>query len=472
MAAWSASQLDDAAPDAAAARAEDSRAGLQLTRRTPAASDPSAGLSPVAMPMPRYNALRSIAANEAAMSDFDKAALTFVESDESKRNAIASHEASRISEIEAWLVTGGALLDPILVKGYACEGGKDAGQLLALCLSALRKATKESAVSAPPSPSHVPGRPVRCTVRFEKDTGETGTELDKRERNKLAADVSTLESEESSMKKLKEMKALADSGAEADLKSLQSLVEREPDGALLRIIYSSNEVSHSTADADPKTIEAISSIRMVLDTALERAVLGAKAREPSDRLIRALRYARLRRLGRVRLLHLLDRDDCGNKAHPLAAFAKLSMQEAVSSFSLAMSRLQTALMFAFPTHTAESVQFISELQRKCLEATSVGISWSTIETYYSQVLMRADKGLARGTWKSSLAGVGALPKPLDSEWATDATYEWVSDLNQLVTFAKNQSEQNQIFQNQLENLEKRIVKAIGAKRSAAAAFKS
>ena len=118
------------------------------------------------------------------------------------------------------------------------------------------------------------------------------------------------------------------------------------------------------------------------------------------------------------------------------------------------------------------MQFIGELQRKCLEATSVGISWSTIETYYSQVLMRADKGLARGTWKSSLDGVGALPIPLDSEWATDATYEWVSDLNQLVTFAKNQSEQNQIFQNQLENLEKRIVKAIGAKRSAAAAFKS
>ena len=41
-----------------------------------------------------------------------------------------------------------------------------------------------------------------------------------------------------------------------------------------------------------------------------------------------------------------------------------------------------------------------------------------------------------------------------------------------MTFAKNQSEQNQIFQNQLEDLEKRIIKAIGAKRSAAAVFKS
>ena len=469
LAAWSAAQLDDAMADAMAAPADDSGAGLRLTRPSPAASDASAvpaGLSPVAMSVPRYNALRSIAADEAAMSGFDKAALAFVESDESKRNAIASHEASRVSEIEAWLVTGGALLDPVLVKGYSCEGGKDAGQLLALCLSALRKATKESAASAAATPSHVPERPVRCTVRYEKDSGESGTELEKRERDKLAADVSTLESEESSMKKLKEMKELADSGADADLKTLQTLVEREPDGALLRIIYSSTEVSHATADADPKTIEAISNIRTVLDTALERAVLGSKAREPSDRLIRALRYARLRRLGRVRLLHLLDKDDSGSKANPLAAFKLLSAREAVSSFSLALSRLQTALMFSFPTHTAESVQFISELQRKCLEAAAVGVSWDDIEIYFSQVLLRADKGLARGTWKTSALGVGALPEPLDSAWATDAAHEWVSEFNQLVTAAKNHSEQKQTFQNKLDEMEKRMLKAIGSKRPA------
>eukprot|EP00966_Prymnesium_polylepis_P216011 5000595-Prymnesium_polylepis.1 len=56
---------------------------------------------------------------------------------------------------------------------------------------------------------------------------------------------------------------------------------------------------------------------------LERSVFGQLAVRQPDRVVRALRRVRTAVLVKVRLLHLVDKDDSGTDSDPLAGFAKL-----------------------------------------------------------------------------------------------------------------------------------------------------
>ena len=106
---------------------------------------------------------------------------------------------------------------------------------------------------------------------------------------------------------------------------------------------------------------------------MERSVCGAKTSISSDQVIRQLRWVRLRRIGRVRLAELMDESDSGTEALPLAQFAKMDMEKAVSLFTLALNRLQNALVFSAPAHSGQAMMFVSALQTKCLAALSDGV---------------------------------------------------------------------------------------------------
>ena len=233
------------------------------------------------------------------------------------------------------------------------------------------------------------------------------------------------------------MKVLADAGGIAAIEKVQQMVDKESDGALRRLVYSAPDPSSVTVDAEPYTVHALISIRGLLDSRLERSVCGAKTSISSDQVIRQLRWVRLRSIGRVRLAELMDESDSGTEALPLAQFAKMDMEKAVSLFTLALNRLQNAWVFSAPAHSGQAMMFVSALQTKCLAALSDGVSWADVGIFYRAVIRRVDRGA------NGFAGAAAVLEAPDPSWATDHTLEWVSDLRQnsseAISDAKHQS---------------------------------
>ena len=273
---------------------------------------------------------------------------------------------------------------------------------------------------------------MRVNVRSSTDSEQsTLSEADRRDRTQLQSDIQALENDAAALKRLAEMKAIADVGGKVSIEKVQSLVDGESDGALRRLVYSAPDPGSVTVDAEPDTVHALVSIRGLLDSRLERSVCGAKTSISSDQVVRQLRSIRLRRIGRVRLAQLMDESDSGTEASPLAQFAKMERGAAVSLFTLALSRLQNAWVFSAPAHSGQAMMFISALQSKCLEALSDGVSWADVGIFYRAVIRRVDRGA------NGFAGAVSVVEAPDPSWVTDHTLEWVSDLRQKVGEAKS-----------------------------------
>ena len=163
-------------------------------------------------------------------------------------------------------------------------------------------------------------QPVMVVVRSES-SNDSLSEHEKRERSAVQSDVTELERDQEGMQSLGELVALAESSIDPDRKKLTKRVA-QLQGALLRLVHSSTEVSSMTVEASPSTVQGITALRGVLDSLLERAVMGRQAARSPDRVVRAFRKIRTLVMLKVRLLHLMDKDDCGTDADPLAGFAK------------------------------------------------------------------------------------------------------------------------------------------------------
>eukprot|EP00966_Prymnesium_polylepis_P220785 5106707-Prymnesium_polylepis.1 len=109
-----------------------------------------------------------------------------------------------------------------------------------------------------------------------------------------------------------------------------------------------------TVEASPSTVQGITALRGVLDSLLELAVLGQQAaRSPDRRVVRAFRKIRTLVMLKVRLLHLMDKDDYGTDAAPLAGFAKMQRSQAMVELPLCLQRMQSARVFAVPASAGQ-----------------------------------------------------------------------------------------------------------------------
>ena len=405
--------------------------GGGLGLQTPPLSSALADAMPASTNTPRLEALLSLAVDQAAQDTFCKDVMVMVEPDVAVRQMVCAHADAMQAQIERWLRPFGTATDPILMRGRT--GGQSAGELLTFCLG-LRASAAPNPVSSSGLGAGVALQRVRVNVRSSTDSEQsTLSEADRRDRTQLQSDIQALENDAAALKRLSDMKAIADVGGKVSIEKVQSLVDMESDGALRRLVYSAPDPGSVTVDAEPDTVHALVSIRGLLDSRLERSVCGAKTSISSDQVVRQLRWIRLRRIGRVRLPELMDESDAGTEAAPLAQFAKMERGAAVSLFTMALSRLQNAWVFSSPAHGGQAMMFISALQSKCIEALSDGVTWADVGIFYRSVIRRVDRGA------NGYAGNVSVIEAPDPAWATDHTLEWVSDLRQKVGEAKSDS---------------------------------
>ena len=365
--------------------------------------------------------MEKLAVSAAEFDAFKQAALVYAQPDAQKRVVVAQHARTLDGSIEWWLVKLGDSADPSLLAGLPDQ--QDAGDLMETCISMVSDDLSGGVAVLPGnSQQSQQQQPLRLVVHSSGATNDSWTEQEKRERASVQADVAELERDASGMQSFGELVALAESGVDSDRDKLSAKVG-QLQGALLRLINSSTEVSSMTVEAHPSTVQGITALRSVLDSLLERAVLGQHAARAPDRVVRAFRRIRTLVLLKVRLLHLVDKDDCGSESDPFAGFAKMGRSQSIIELPLCLQRLQAAWVFSVPSSAGQILQFVMALQKVLLESLQAGVEWSDLSTYYCKVMRRVDQKAAGFAGKSL-----GKQEPPDARWARDPVHEWVAEL--------------------------------------------
>ena len=376
---------------------------------------------------PRYDAVRKIASSNEEFDTFTKQAAAWFVADKEQREIILSHEVTRAGQFESWLKRMGPQADPALISGMGGSTGLDAGELLQIFIEMAGATGGPKGFDLPSASNAFDGR-VRFTVRTDHG-GDTISDLEKRERSAIQADFQTIEGSSDQLALLRKWSDWSMSNDDQRRADVSAAVKELPDGALKRLMRVIDPHA-ATVEADPSTVQAVSTVRGVLESALSVAVYGKSSTTQPERCNRALKCVRSGQIGKTKLLHLIDQDDSASVEDPLKGFAKLQSNVAAVELSRAFTRLQAAWIFSYAPHAAAIVQFMMALSEKIFQAHAAGVSWADLSTYYYKVMRRASQ-VATGVNGSP----GSSPEAPNPLWAKDPTFEWVVELDRASTIA-------------------------------------
>ena len=248
------------------------------------------------------------------------------------------------AELERWLKAQGPRADPALLRGAAGAALCSASDLLGICVVF---GEDGQAVANPTHPSGGVGLGNGVSPFLITAPDTSGSEAEQRERTALREDAVLLIGDPAARARLTAMaKTMA-----LDPPLLWKSASEEASEPLKRLLFSGDEVRQALAGQVAPDLESdLSCVRGALDRRLERAVLFSEADTISSRSSAALRWVRLGRLGKVRLLHLLDLDDTSTDDDPLLGL-KNAAGNGLATLGRAFSRLGLAWSMAWPPHS-------------------------------------------------------------------------------------------------------------------------
>ena len=333
-------------------------------------------------PAPRYEALRKRAETEEVWQQCEKVLVEMAESDTARHGRIMQFEHMRRGAVERYLKSFGQRADPLLLAGAAdlC-----AGELLEFV------AELEAASRATQTEGRTQSRTGTNIQVLQPDV--TGTEREQRERSELTEAALRVSADDKAYSRLLQMEERA---VARDSAGVQKLVAAESDASLRLLLLNGEEVKRAIAGRVEAKLEgAVLRVRGVLDARMERAVSGSSTAVVSERVRGALRHIRLGRLHKVRLLHLLDKEDSGTLDHPLAGIAAAGA-EAGGLCEAALGRLAFACAVAQPAQNSQALEFFQRLGAFVRESRTAGIDWKLISTLFVRPLLaRVAQGAER-----------------------------------------------------------------------------
>ena len=116
--------------------------------------------------------------------------------------------------------------------------------------------------------------------------------------------------------------------------------------------------------------------------------------QPSARVRGALHMVRIGRLRKLKLLYLLDMEDCGTPDDPLKQFALLK-EGADTLFARALSRLLHVWILCTPSDVAAVTRFCGRLGTYVAESRANNASWQALSTFIAKVMRRVDETAER-----------------------------------------------------------------------------
>ena len=269
---------------------------------------------------PRAEALKSTAETPEAFFSFLTAVLPwFVEP--SRLLAVKAHELTQLSTLENWLKLSGDRTDPTRLR--AAEKWSEA-ELINFALQLLDAALKANAVvqtgsgGANSNSSAASTMVTHQVIQPDRD----GSETERLERVNLAYNAQQLMEKPELQEKVKSLAALARSSDYSGLFDLAASAEIRT-SALYPLISTAEDINKAISGhlSQPLQLE-VSVVRGALARRIELAFCESEV-QPSARVRGALHMVRIGRLRKLKLLYLLDMEDCDTPDDPLKQFALL-----------------------------------------------------------------------------------------------------------------------------------------------------
>ena len=232
---------------------------------------------------------------------------------------------------------------------------------------------------------------------------KASTEADNRLINQLRADALAVQQDASAQKTLNGLKLIKDSNPDMFLKTIKNI----DDERLLRLLNHCSDKDYASilqGGFEDLGLQ-LSSMRGVIERHLEIFIFGEHSSEPPERVTKAFRNARLGRIDKLKLLHLVDLDDSGTPASPLAALVKMKDRTtAFGKLSEALDRLQQILCITFPDQLGEIMTFMPKFKNELKKIiVDKNVAWASVNTWFKAITQKISRpalrhSMAEGEW--------------------------------------------------------------------------
>ena len=331
---------------------------------------------------PLSAALKSRASSTSEWESFLKESVELSEPAEARRRLVRASTLRMTGALErllASLVKDGTVTPEALSAGRVALSGDD---LVAKLLDWDARRGEASAAGA--SSVTVGGGPspaISINMPLPPDT--QGTEEDRVARGALRDAGKRLLADPAAWERLQQMQLLATA---KDFVALELLKSKESNHDV-KLLLSSDVADVPAALAGVITdgyINVIRAVRMGLDARLLFALFPDKATHP-ERVKLAVRYVRVGRLSKCRLLHLLDKEDGGTKDKPLMQLDRMHNSSDLA-FKDALSLVRDIITMVSPAQTTEAMHFFRTMLHLCGEYREDGATWGMLGTYLKEVI--------------------------------------------------------------------------------------
>ena len=232
---------------------------------------------------------------------------------------------------------------------------------------------------------------------------KASTEADNRLVNQLRADAFIIQHDAAAQRTLKMLMVLKDANPDMFLSTVKII----DDERLLRLLNTCSDKGYSSilqGGFEDLGLQ-LSSIRSVIERNLEKFILGEQSSDPPERVTKAFRNARLGRIDKLKLFHLVDIDDSGTPAAPLAALVKINDRSvAFGKLSQSLDRLQQILCITYPRQISQIINFIpkfkTELEKIIVEKN---VAWPSVTAWFKAITQKISRpallhSMAEGEW--------------------------------------------------------------------------
>ena len=207
-------------------------------------------------------------------------------------------------------------------------------------------------------------------------------ETARRERQTLRADMEKLAASKDGMASLAELDDLRQGG---DMALMMKQIAELESPSLKRLIHSAGDVSTALAGLrDARPLDMLVNLRSALERRIERCLYGDKEL-PAERVTKAIRAIRLGNLSQLKLLHVLDHDDCGTATEPLKQLEKLG-GDGMALLSQAIGRVSTIVQLSHPAISYPAMLFFNKLTSRITALHNRGATWSDLGTWLSKII--------------------------------------------------------------------------------------
>ena len=191
-----------------------------------------------------------------------------------------------------------------------------------------------------------------------------------------------------------------------------------PKGPLSRVCV----IVLASTGRDVSLIRKLTGVRNALDRRVERGVYG-DAHTMTEVQRKALRCVRVGRFDRIRLFHLVGKEDAGTADHPLKSLASMNPSDAHIAVAESFQRLLQAITIASPSLTPFAIPFLVDFQKVITQAITDKVSNKALSSWYASIVKRVSLPRRQYAYGESASEAASFDIQFIKDMSTDERLE-------------------------------------------------